>query len=196
MPEGCFGITRVLIQVSAYYSDQRWQYWYRAPRKGEFLRLSPFNQPAARKRNRYADFLKEASDIGVRVHERPLTNGLCGFYFDPARAIVIDEELCDFQKRCVLCHELCHARHRDTGKAHMTLKEETRARKETALRLIDPESYETAELTYEGDLFQMANELNVTIQVIQDYRDLLEARNDTTNFYLYQHREQESSCIP
>lgn len=78
----------------------------------------------------------------------------------------------------------------------MTLKEEARARKETALRLIDPESYETAELTYEGDLYLMANELNVTIQVIQDYRDLLEARNDTTNFYLYQHREQESSCIP
>lgn len=140
--------------------------------------MSPFNHPTARKRNRYDDFIKEASDIGVRVHERPLTNGLCGFYFDPARAIVIDEELCDFQKRCVLCHELCHARYRDTGAAHMTLKEETRARKETALRLIDPESYKASELAYDGDLFQMASELNVTLQVVKDFQRIIDMDRD------------------
>lgn len=60
----------------------------------------------------------------------------------------------------------------------MTLKEETRARKETALRLIDPESYKASELAYDGDLFQMASELNVTLQVVKDFQRIIDMDRD------------------
>lgn len=124
-------------------------------------------------RNSYDAFLLEAEQLGVGVKERNLGSGLCGFYLDQVKTIVIDGNLFDFQKRCVLCHELCHARYRDTGISLMVSKEETRARRETALRLIDPESYKAAELAYDGDMFQMASELNVTLQVVKDFQKLL-----------------------
>lgn len=53
--------------------------------------------------------------MGVRVEERRLPSGLCGFYYEPARLIVLDESMPDFQRRGTLCHELVHARYHDNG---------------------------------------------------------------------------------
>lgn len=118
--------------------------------------------------------IREASKLGVRVEERRLPSGLCGVYYEPARLIVLDESLPDFQRRCTLCHELVHARYHDSGcGTAYGAKAERRARRETALRLIDPVEYAAAEQVYDGCVWRIACELGVTMQVINDYRQIL-----------------------
>ena len=119
-------------------------------------------------------FLSEASLLGVRVEERRLPSGLCGFYYEPARLIVLDESLPDFQRRCTLCHELVHARYHDIGcGTPYGVKAARRARREPALRLIEPVAYASDALVCEGDAYRIACELDVTLQVVEDYRRLL-----------------------
>lgn len=108
--------------------------------------------------------------MGVRVEERELPGGLCGLYYEPLRLIVLDPRLTDLQRRCTLTHELVHAQYHDSGCGG---KGERRARRETAFRLISPVEYATAERVYEADPWQMASALNVTMQVLEDYRMLL-----------------------
>ena len=50
-----------------------------------------------------------------------------------------------------------------------------RTRRETALKLINPLEYQTAEAMYEGDPYQIACELDVTLQIIQDYQRILDS---------------------
>ena len=52
-------------------------------------------------------------------------------------------------------------------------KLEQRCRRETAILLINPAEYALAERMYDGNPYQIAAELNVTIQIIQDYRQWL-----------------------
>ncbi|KFI39824.1 hypothetical protein BACT_0525 [Bifidobacterium actinocoloniiforme DSM 22766] len=118
----------------------------------------------------YDDLLLEAMTLGATVEERTLQHGLCGFYWDRERTIVIDDGMADWQKRCVLCHELSHARYHDAGCGTNCSKAERRARKETALRLISPLEYASAEAAYDGDAFLIASDLGVTVQVLNDYR--------------------------
>lgn len=120
------------------------------------------------------ELLMNTSTIGVRVEERRLPSGLCGVYYEPARLIILDESMPDFQRRCTLCHELIHAKHHDPGcGSRYGLKCERRCRRETALALISPVDYGMAETVYEGNTWMMAVELGVTIQVLNDYRQLL-----------------------
>lgn len=119
-------------------------------------------------------FLSEALLLGVRVEERRLPSRLCGFYYEPARLIVLDESMPDFQRRCTLCHELVHARYHDNGcGTPYGVKAERRARRQTALRLIDPVEYASAEALCESDAYRIACELDVTLQVVRDYQDML-----------------------
>lgn len=111
--------------------------------------------------------------MDVRVEERSLGRGLCGLYCDALRLVIIDDRLLDHQKVCTLCHELVHARHRDPGCGIIGAKAERRARKETALWLVDPDKYASAERVYDGDSYLIACELGVTVQVIDDYRQIL-----------------------
>ena len=121
-----------------------------------------------------AAFMLELDALGVRVEERRLAGGLCGFYYAPMRLIVLDSELADFQRRCTLCHELIHAQYSDTGCGALAgIKAERRARRETALRLVDPVEYATAERVFEGDVWRIACELSVTVQVLEDFREVL-----------------------
>lgn len=118
--------------------------------------------------------LKEADALGLRVEERRLPDGLCGLYYEPARMIVLDYSMPDFQRKCTLCHELVHARHHDPGcGSRYGAKAERRARRETALLLIDPVKYAEAETLCDGDAYRIACELDVTLQVVEDYRGLL-----------------------
>ena len=120
------------------------------------------------------ELLMNASMIGVRVEERRLPSGFCGVYYEPARLIILDESMPDFQRRCTLCHELIHAKHHDPGcGSRYGLKCERRCRRETALALISPVDYGMAETVYEGNTWMMAVELGVTIHVLNDYRQLL-----------------------
>ena len=121
----------------------------------------------------YEDLLAEASRLGVKVRERELSPGRCGCYYEPTRLIIIAETLPDFARRCTLAHELAHARHHDRGCDPNGSKAERRARRETALRLINPTEYAIAEQMYEGDSYLIAQALDVTVQVIEDYKELL-----------------------
>lgn len=121
----------------------------------------------------YEDLFAEASRLGVKVRERELSPGRCGCYYEPTRLIIIDETLPDFARRCTLAHELAHARHHDRGCDPNGSKTERRARRETALRLINPTEYAIAEQMYEGDSYLIAQALDVTVQVIEDYKELL-----------------------
>lgn len=121
----------------------------------------------------YEDLLAEALRLGVKVRERELSPGRCGCYYEPTRLIIIDETLPDFARRCTLAHELAHARHHDRGRDPNGSKAERRARRETVLRLINPTEYAIAEQMYEGDSFLIAQALDVTVQVVEDYKELL-----------------------
>lgn len=118
--------------------------------------------------------IREASKLGVRIEERRLPGGLCGVYYELTKLIVLDESLPDFQRRCTLCHELIHARYHDSGcGTAYGVKAERRARRETALRLIDLVEYASAEMPCDGDAYRIACELDVTLQVVEDYRTRL-----------------------
>lgn len=121
----------------------------------------------------YEDLLAEALRLGVKVREREPSPGRCGCYYEPTRLIIIDETLPDFARRCTLAHELAHARHHDRGCDPNGSKAERRARRETVLRLINPTEYAIAEQMYEGDSFLIAQALDVTVQVVEDYKELL-----------------------
>ncbi len=121
----------------------------------------------------YEDLLAEALRLGVKVRERELSPGRCGCYYEPTRLIIIDETLPDFARRCTLAHELAHARHHDRGCDPNGAKAERRARRETALRLINPHEYAIAECMYGADSYLIACELDVTVQVIEDYKNWL-----------------------
>ena len=90
---------------------------------------------------------------------------------------IIDEHMTDVQKRCSLTHELFHWLHADDshaeyGKSHA----EWRVRRETAMFLIDPADYVQAEREYDGEIYQMSCEMDVTVFLLEDYRRILEYR--------------------
>lgn len=80
----------------------------------------------------------------------------------------------DRQRLCTLCHELVHAKYRDLGcGTRFGVKCERRARRETALTLISPVEFAMAEEVYGENAWMMATELDVTMQVLTDYRQIL-----------------------
>lgn len=116
------------------------------------------------------DLEDEAMQLGVRVSRQPLPAGICGVYDWPRDRIVLHDGLTPVQARCTLCHELEHVRHGDRS---CTGKGEAGARRRTALRLVSPVAYAAAEQVYDGCAWQIACELGVTVQVIDDYRQIL-----------------------
>ena len=112
--------------------------------------------------------------MGLSVVSRALPRDICGLYDDRHRLILLADWLNQRQRRCTLCHELIHARYHDLGcGSQYGIKCERRCRRETALALISPVDYGMAETVYEGNTWMMAVELGVTIQVLNDYRQLL-----------------------
>lgn len=112
--------------------------------------------------------------MGLSVVSHDLPGDICGLYDDQHGLILLADWLNQRQRRCTLCHELIHARHHDPGcGSQYGLKCERRCRRETALALISPVDYATAEEVYEGDAWMMAVELDVTMQVLRDYQQIL-----------------------
>ena len=112
--------------------------------------------------------------MGLSIISRDLPRDICGLYDDRHGLILLADWLNQRQRRCTLCHELIHARHHDPGcGSQYGIKCERRCRRETALALISPVDYGMAETVYEGNTWMMAVELGVTIQVLNDYRQLL-----------------------
>ena len=124
----------------------------------------------------YGQMRRYADTLNVTIGSALLPEGMTGFYDEATRTILIDRQLIYCQKRCTLVHELIHWQHADATRngiygAHL----ERRTRRETALKLVNPLEYQTAEAMYEGDPYQIACELDVTIQIIQDYQRILDS---------------------
>lgn len=123
----------------------------------------------------YGQMRRYADSLDITIGSALLPHGKTGFYDEATRTILIDRRLLYCQKRCTLVHELIHWQHADNTRTGVYgTRVEHRTRRETALKLVDPIEYRTAEAMYEGDAYQIACELDVTLQVIQDYRALLD----------------------
>lgn len=107
-----------------------------------------------------------------RLDEARLHDGLQGVYIRRENLILLDSRLCQLQRRCVLAHEISHARHRDDG-CRTDRWAERRADLEAAAMLIDPMAYAYAETVYEGNLMGIARELDVLPWVVSAYRERL-----------------------
>ena len=120
--------------------------------------------------------------LDVTISSALLPEGMTGFYDEATRTILIDRRLTYCQKRCTLVHELIHWQYADTTRSGVYgSRIENRARRETALKLVDPIEYQTAETIYEGDSYQIACELDVTLQIIQDYQRILDTNHSRYN---------------
>ena len=97
-----------------------------------------------------------------------------GIYGLATNTVLIDRRSTYTRKRCALGHELVPWRHGDdTSNGCNGGKLEQRCRRETAILLIDPAEYALAERMYDSNPYQIAAELNVTVQVIEDYKNWL-----------------------
>lgn len=119
------------------------------------------------------DMLDLAWSRGLRVSERPLPDLMFGLYSDSMRLILIDSRILEHQRRVALTHELIHAERRDAACTNPHSREELRTIRQTALRLVDPLEYATSETFYEGDSYLISCDLNVTVQVVREYRRYL-----------------------
>lgn len=111
----------------------------------------------------YEQMLDAVETQPVHVIEATLDDDTSGLYCEAIQTIIIDEHMTDVQKRCSLTHELFHWLHADDshaeyGKSHA----EWRVRRETAMFLIDPADYVQAEREYDGEIYQMSCEMDLT----------------------------------
>lgn len=110
----------------------------------------------------------------LHVFSAQLPGKLEGIYCRETNTVLIDRRITYVRKRCALVHELVHWQHGDdTSDGCAGSRIERRCRRETAMLLINPTAYALAERMYDGEPNQMAAELNVTVQVIEDYRQIL-----------------------
>ncbi len=122
----------------------------------------------------WTDLTSEAQRMGVLIEDRDFDDTQCGEYDPDTRTAFIDPTMSVERRVCTLQHELIHARHFDDGLRLLSReKEECLTRKETALALINPVEYMHAEELYEGEPYAMAQELRITVNVLQDYRHWL-----------------------
>lgn len=127
------------------------------------------------RRMTYGAMRRAIIGLPVTASSAILPDGLWGCYDNETHVILIDRRLTYTAKRCTLVHELLHWRHGDDGCANDRSKQERRCRTQTALLLIDPIELAALERMYDDDLWLIADELNVTMQVLEDFRHTLAA---------------------
>lgn len=110
--------------------------------------------------------LAKAAEFGVRVHVWDLPRGTRGLYDDHEKRIYLDLRLTAAERRSTLAHELGHAHH---GHDCSTPAAERQARTYAAEILIDPAEFARLERV-NPDAHWMAEELDVTPQIVIDYR--------------------------
>jgi Zn-dependent peptidase ImmA (M78 family) len=122
----------------------------------------------------YGQMRRYADSLGISVCSRNLPKDFEGFYHAKTGMIIVDRGMTYTMKRCALTHELVHWSHNDDScTGVMGARMEQRTRRETAALLIPQLEYATLENIYEGEPYPMAAELNVTEQVLKDYRELI-----------------------
>lgn len=123
------------------------------------------------------DLLRRAADEGLTVHACRLPPGMLGCYEPDAARIWFDLGLTPAERRSVIAHELGHHhyRHRESNP-----RNERDADRFAASMLIDPDAYAALEPIH-PDAHTLADELQVTVKIIEAYRNLVLARvGDTT----------------
>lgn len=116
--------------------------------------------------------LIETAERFCVLRERRLHGDVQGLYLRESNLILLDCDLTSEQRRCVLAHEISHARHRDAG-CRCDRWTERRADMEAAAMLISPLEFAYAETVYEGNTVGMARELNVLPWAVCAYREWL-----------------------
>ena len=96
-----------------------------------------------------------------------------GCYDEDTQTIAIDIDLKYVQKRCTLVHELMHWKHGDQSCPGIASQQDraTRAQGHGTV-LIDPMEYATWRHV-RGQQIQDRVELNLTVQVVEDYMRIL-----------------------
>ena len=117
----------------------------------------------------YGAMRRAIAGLPLTVSSAILPDGLWGCYDNETHVILIDRRLTYTAKRCTLVHELLHWRHGDDGCTNDRSKQERRCRTQTALLLVNPVELALLERMYEYES-QIADELNVTTQELEDYR--------------------------
>lgn len=125
------------------------------------------------RRMTYGAMRRAIIGLPVTVSSAILPDGLWGCYDASNSVILIDRRLTYTAKRCVLTHELLHWKHGDDGCSNDCSKQERRARMQTALTLVNPTELALLERMYDDDPWSIADELDVTMQVLADYQATL-----------------------
>ena len=108
----------------------------------------------------------------TRIRDRPLPDGLEGVYDAERNEIILSDKLSPIQSRCVLAHEISHAKQHDIG-CKTDIYTEQRADIEAARMLMSQADYVTAELLYGSNECAIARELNVMPWIIRAYKNWL-----------------------
>lgn len=118
------------------------------------------------------------ADLGSRPHiccdsqtvELPIGTG---WWLPDVMGIVLDRRLTRVQRRCALAHELRHVDNGDVQVStvgpdgpRMAKRQETRADREAARRLVRLEPLASAMRTHPNDPAAVAQELDVTVEVL------------------------------
>jgi len=114
------------------------------------------------------DLIRLATQYGVRIEMWHIDDAN-GFYDADADRICIDLGLTPCEQRSVVAHELGHVHHGHTCGGGRDSTVERQARAYAAYLLVHPLDYAEAENVSE-DAFHIAEELGVTVEVIDDYR--------------------------
>lgn len=102
-----------------------------------------------------------------------LDDPYCGVYDPTNNLILIDKRMSIAEKRSTLAHEFAHWHYGDNSLYETSGKQERRARRTAALLLVNPEQYKQLEQEYEGCVYHIAKELEVTEELINDYKNLV-----------------------
>jgi Zn-dependent peptidase ImmA (M78 family) len=113
-----------------------------------------------------------AEGLGVRVIEGRLRRNRWGEYRDADRLIVLARGMTHRSQRTVLAHEVQHAITRDVLSLYGAFDNrlERRARINAAAHLICPTEYAEAERLFGPHDAYIADELNVVVEVLSDWR--------------------------
>lgn len=114
------------------------------------------------------DLIALAASYGVRIELCHIADAN-GFYDADASKILIELSLTPDEKRCTIAHELGHVHHGHTCGGGHDSTVERQARAYAAYLLVHPTNYAEAEHV-SADAFHIAEELGVTVEVIDDYR--------------------------
>lgn len=106
------------------------------------------------------------------IYDVRMPDDVQGAWIGKKRLMLVDDRLDDVQRRCVIAHELSHAKHGDAG-CRCDRWIERRADMEASAMLIDIVQYAFVEQVYGGNIAGMARELNVVPWVIRAFRERL-----------------------